>query len=152
MTKWQDLQTLKHLLFCQPLLWDEKGEGVVSVGLPSSAVWVEGGKRKGQSAGSPRRSVYPLLQSTFRVLALPLPCPFPIHLLIQLLDWSYLPIPHILTTELSRRQYCHLHNFAYSKDIYSVFLLLVTTLCYSFTFFILLSYCLLLLRFSLVRI
>lgn len=33
---------MKYLLSWQPLLWDEKGEGVVSVRLCSSVVWVEG--------------------------------------------------------------------------------------------------------------
>lgn len=128
MTEWQDLHTTKHLLFWQPLQWDEKGEGVVSVTLCSSVVWVERGKRRGQSAGSPRRSVYPLPQSTFCLLTVPLLCPFPTHLLTQLLDWAYLPMPHTFTTELSGRRQCHLHNFAYSKDIYSVFLLLLVSL------------------------
>lgn len=143
---------MKHLLFWQPLLRDEKGEGIVLVRLCRSVVWVEGGKRRRQSAGSPRRSVYPLPQSTFCLLAVPLPCPFPTHPLTQLLGWANLPMPHIFTTEVSRRQYCLLHNFAYSKHIYSVFLLVLTTLFYSFTLLLLLSYCLLLLLFSLIRI
>lgn len=99
-TKLQDLHTMKHLLFWQPLLCDEKGEGVVSVRLCSSVIRVEGCKRQGQSAGSPRWSVYSLPQSTFCLLTVPLPCPFLAPLLTQLLDGAHLPMPHIFTSEL----------------------------------------------------
>lgn len=150
MSKWQDLHTWKHLLFWQPLLRDEKGEEVVSVRLWGSVVGPGGGKRRGQSAGCPGRSVYPLLQSTFCLLTLPLSCHFPTHLLRQLFDWSHLPVPHIFTSKLSKRQDCHLHNspktfkfIFFSLTIYYSFLMsyfLTLTACYSCSFWLRLNF------------
>lgn len=133
MSKWQDLHTWKHLLFWQPLLRDEKGEEVVSVRLWGSVVGPGGGKRRGQSAGCPGRSVYPLLQSTFCLLTLPLSCHFPTHLCRQLFDWSHLPVPHIFTSKLSKRQDCHLHNSPKTFK-YIFFLLLFTIPFWCLTF------------------
>lgn len=87
---------------------------------------------RGQSADFPRQSGYSLFQSAFCWLAVCLLCSFLTHLLTLLLVGAYLPVLHIFTTELFRRQYCHLHSAAYSEDTYNIFLLLCTALFYYF--------------------
>lgn len=143
MTKWQDLYALKHL----PLLQDEKRREGCFCQTLQLCVTSRGRQEKRaicrlpQTVGVSSAPVNILFSGNSRPLFLP-------HSPAHTAAWLSLPTnaPHFYHWAVWET----ILPFAYSEDVFSAVLLLLTTPFYPFTF--LLSYCLLLLVFSLITI